>query len=143
MTPEELLGTPLLLARREEVRKELAGWFGDSFDRLEIAGTFNLILNAANMVRNGVGAALGFYIGNLSDELRFVPQMCIRDSSITAQEVGASITLFVGLIWFMVLIFGFLGVQAKILPAYWALFIIGIVVTTISTFIKNKYGIKE
>lgn len=55
------------------MRKELAGWFGDSFDRLEIAGTFNLILNAANMVRNGVGAALGFYIGNLSDELRFVP----------------------------------------------------------------------
>lgn len=73
VTPEELLGIPLLLARREEVRKELAGWFGDSFDRLEIAGTFNLILNAANMVRNGVGAALGFYIGNLSDELRFVP----------------------------------------------------------------------
>ena len=32
-----------------------------------------MILNAANMVRNGVGAALGFYIGNLSDELRFVP----------------------------------------------------------------------
>ncbi len=73
VTPEELLGIPLLLARREEVRKELAGWFGDSFDHLEIAGTFNLILNAANMVRNGVGAALGFYIGNLSDELRFVP----------------------------------------------------------------------
>ena len=29
VTPEELLGTPLLLARREEVRKELAGWFGE------------------------------------------------------------------------------------------------------------------
>lgn len=53
VTPEELLGTPLLLARREEVRKELAGWFGDSFDRLEIAGTFNLILNAPTWCATG------------------------------------------------------------------------------------------
>ena len=60
-------------ARREEVRRELASWFGDTFEHLEIAGTFNLILNAANMVRNHVGAALGFFMGNLSDELCFVP----------------------------------------------------------------------
>ena len=33
----------------------------------------NLILNTANMVRNHMGAALGFFIGNLADELRFVP----------------------------------------------------------------------
>ena len=71
--PEDLLGIPLLLARREEVRRELASWFGDTFEHLEIAGTFNLILNAANMVRNHVGAALGFFMGNLSDELCFVP----------------------------------------------------------------------
>ena len=71
--PEDLVGIPLLLSRREQVRRELAGWFGDCYERLEVAGTFNLILNAANMVRNGVGAALGFYIGNVSDELRFIP----------------------------------------------------------------------
>lgn len=71
--PEDLVGIPLLLSRREQVRRELAGWFGDCYERLEVAGTFNLILNAANMVRNGVGVALGFYIGNLSDELRFLP----------------------------------------------------------------------
>ena len=73
VTPRDLLNTPLLLSRREQVRRELAGWFGDCYERLEVAGTFNLILNAANMVRNGVGAALGFYIGNVSDELRFIP----------------------------------------------------------------------
>ena len=73
VTPEDLLGVPLLLARREEVQRELAGWFGDDFDKIEVAGTFNLILNAANMVRNRVGVALGFSLGNLSDELRFIP----------------------------------------------------------------------
>ena len=73
VAPQDLLGTPLLLAQREEVRRELSGWFGDTYEKLEIAGTFNLILNAANMVRNHVGVALGFYIGNLSDELQFIP----------------------------------------------------------------------
>ena len=73
VTPRDLLGIPLLLSRREEVQRELAGWFGDAFEKIEIAATFNLILNAANMVRNHVGAALGFFMGNLSDELCFVP----------------------------------------------------------------------
>ena len=73
VTPKDLIGVPLLLARREQVQKELASWFGDDFEKLEIAATFNLILNAANMVCNHVGVALGFLIGNLSDELRFVP----------------------------------------------------------------------
>ena len=73
VTPEDLLGVPLLLPRRERVQQELSGWFGDRFDRIEVAATYNLILNAANMIRNGVGAALGFLIGNLTDELKFVP----------------------------------------------------------------------
>ena len=73
VTPQDLLEIPLLLAKREEVRSELAAWFGEDYEKVEIAGTFNLILNAANMVRNHVGVALGFFIGNLSDELCFVP----------------------------------------------------------------------
>ena len=73
VTPEDLLGVPLLLPRRERVQQELSGWFRDQFDQVEVAVTYNLILNAANMIRNGVGAALGFLIGNLTDELKFVP----------------------------------------------------------------------
>ena len=38
-----------------------------------MAATFNLILNAANMVKNGVGAALCYDFGSLSDALTFVP----------------------------------------------------------------------
>ena len=60
ITPGDLENVPLLLSGRETVQRELASWFGESWDRLQIAATFNLILNAANMVRCGVGVALGF-----------------------------------------------------------------------------------
>ena len=73
VTPDDLLGIPLLLSGRETIRSELASWFGDAYEKIEIAATFNLILNAANMVRNGIGAALCFDLGNLSDEVTFVP----------------------------------------------------------------------
>ena len=73
VTPEDLIGTPLLMSRRQQVKDELASWFGDCFQRIELAGTFNLILNAANMVLHGVGAALGFYLADISEELRFIP----------------------------------------------------------------------
>lgn len=43
------------MSSREIVIHELASWFGDLFDQVEIAATFNLILNAANMVKNGLG----------------------------------------------------------------------------------------
>ena len=73
VTPKDLLGVPLLMSRRQQVKDEIAAWFGDDFERVEQAGSFNLILNAANMVLHGVGAALGFYLADISDELRFIP----------------------------------------------------------------------
>ena len=73
VTPGDLLGIPLLLSGRETIRSELASWFGDAYAKIEIAATFNLVLNAANMVKNGIGAALCFDLGNLSDEVSFVP----------------------------------------------------------------------
>ncbi len=73
VTPEDLEAVPLLCSGREGVQRELANWFGDRWERLEIAATFNLILNAANMVRCGVGAALGFDLNLAFDDLRFLP----------------------------------------------------------------------
>ena len=67
------MDTPLLMSGRERVRGELAAWFGDAYEKIEVAATFDLTLNAANMVKNGVGAALCFDLGNLSDALTFVP----------------------------------------------------------------------
>ena len=66
-------GVPLLMVRRELVKNELANWFGDSFDQLEIAATYNLIVNAAFMVEQGLGVALCFDLGAVFETLRFVP----------------------------------------------------------------------
>lgn len=73
VTPQDLLNTPLLIGRRELVQNELANWFGDVYDKADIAAHYNLILNAANMVKNGVGAAIGFDFDISYDALKFVP----------------------------------------------------------------------
>ena len=73
VTPKDLTGVPLLISGRETVRNELVGWFGDAYEKIEVAATFNLILNATNMVKNGVGAALCYDFGSLFDALTFVP----------------------------------------------------------------------
>ena len=61
------------LRRRRQVKDEIASWFGEYYEHVEVAGTFNLILNAANMVLHGVGVAMGFDLADISDELRFIP----------------------------------------------------------------------
>ena len=55
------------MSSRYQVVTELESWFGDQWNHLEVAGTFNLMLNAVNMVENGVGIAMGFDLGNLSE----------------------------------------------------------------------------
>lgn len=74
VSPTDLLGVPLIMVKRDLVRSNLANWFGDCFDALEIAATFTLLLNALSMVENGVGVALGFHlVKNMSDALCFIP----------------------------------------------------------------------
>lgn len=72
--PEDLLGIPLLMVKRELVKNELASWFGDYYEELQVAATYNLIINAAAMVKGGVGTALCFDLeANFYEDLRFVP----------------------------------------------------------------------
>ena len=73
VTPDDLRDIPLLMVRRELVRNELANWFGASYDQLEIAATYNLIVNAAFMVEQGLGVALCFDLGTVFENLRFIP----------------------------------------------------------------------
>lgn len=86
------MGVPLLLPRRERVQRELSGWFGDKFEQVEVAATYNLILNAANMIRNGVGVALGVLIGNLTNELKFIPlSPPMETGSVLGVEEGSDV----------------------------------------------------
>lgn len=71
--PADLAHTPLLIAKRNLVREELRRWFGSSFDSLELAGTYNLLYNAAVMAANGVGAVLCMEHDRAYENLRFIP----------------------------------------------------------------------
>lgn len=71
--PEDLLDVPVFLAQRALVKNEIEGWFGDYYDQIHIAGTFNLINNVAVMVENNIGAAFCFRLQNRIDNLEFIP----------------------------------------------------------------------
>lgn len=60
---KDLLEVPLLCSRQAMKRgssfNEFTSWFGEDFERLNIVATFNLIYNAALMVEEGLGCAVG------------------------------------------------------------------------------------
>lgn len=101
VTPQDLAGVPLLMVKRELVKNELSSWFGDYYDRLQIVATYNLIINAATMVKSRVGVALCFDLGAIYyDDLRFVPLApALRTGSVLVwkknQTMGESITHFI------------------------------------------------
>jgi DNA-binding transcriptional LysR family regulator len=70
---EDLIGIPLLMVKRPYLRNEMANWFGESFDQMEIASTYNLIYNAAMMVKDHVGVALCIELESQFDGLCFRP----------------------------------------------------------------------
>lgn len=59
VTPDDLAGIPLIMARRQSVRNELENWFGYDKEKLNIVSTCNLSHhNQSIMVESGIGVAL-------------------------------------------------------------------------------------
>ena len=75
ITPDDLINEPLIIAKRTAVQNELINWFNNSSEKLNIVATYNLILNAANMVKHQIGVVLCFNLNfdNLYQDLRFIP----------------------------------------------------------------------
>ncbi len=74
ITPKDLIGVPLIVAKRQSVRNELENWFGDDFDKIKIVSTLNL--SAANMcimVENGIGVAVTIETYYYGDNLCLIP----------------------------------------------------------------------
>lgn len=71
--PKDLVGIPIIISKRQLVQNELASWFGEYYDQMEIASTYNLAYNAAIMVENNVGVALCFHFENRFENLVFCP----------------------------------------------------------------------
>lgn len=58
VTAKDLSELPLILPRRMNVQNELASWFGDYYDSLNVIFTSNLSTNSAIMVSNGLAYSL-------------------------------------------------------------------------------------
>ncbi len=59
ISPSDLAGVPLIIARRQSVRNLLENWFGNVAEGMRIASTCNLShINQSIMVESGIGAAL-------------------------------------------------------------------------------------
>lgn len=73
ISPEDLVGTPLIIVKRPNLRNQLANWFGGYYEQMDIVSTYNLIYNAAIMVKNNVGAAMCIDLESKFDGLCFRP----------------------------------------------------------------------
>lgn len=58
VTAKDLSELPLILPRRMRVQSELASWFGDHYEYLNVLFTSNLSTNAAIMVKSGLAYAV-------------------------------------------------------------------------------------
>lgn len=72
--PDDLRPHPLLISWRDQVNEQIAAWFGEDFSQVKIAARYNLIVNAAIMVKHHVGVALCYDMGTaFYESLRLVP----------------------------------------------------------------------
>lgn len=58
VTAKDLADIPVIMPSRQKVLDEVASWFGNFYEKLQVIGTSNLSTNAALMVRSGLGYAL-------------------------------------------------------------------------------------
>lgn len=74
ITPEDLAGVPLIVAKRQSVRNVLENWFGQRAEKLWVASTMNLSHNNQSvLVESGMGVALTMEFPNNSEALCMRP----------------------------------------------------------------------
>ena len=60
ITPEDLIGQPLILSQQEETSHIISRWMNCDPARLNVAATYNLIFNASLLAEEGLGYTLSF-----------------------------------------------------------------------------------
>lgn len=71
--PLDLYDQPIMLSNRELIKNIIANWFGSLSDALHVVGNYNLLYNAAIMVRNRVGVAICIKLDCTYDDTVFIP----------------------------------------------------------------------
>lgn len=70
--PSDLEGISLVTGSRD-FHGELIGWFGELYDKLNIAAVGNLLYNEAMLVESGLDAVLCIQLNCTYENLRFIP----------------------------------------------------------------------
>ncbi len=70
--PEDLIGIPMLMSHRRLVQDEIKNWFGDLFDEINVFAVYDLLYNAAVMVRKKMGVMLSIELESKFDGLKFI-----------------------------------------------------------------------
>lgn len=73
VSPSDLLHAPLMVPNGNLIQGFIANWFGADFDDLHIVGRYNLLYNAAILVRNKIGAAVCIKLDCSYDDTCFIP----------------------------------------------------------------------
>lgn len=73
ITPSELINEKIVMTKRTIVQNAIAGWFDEDYEKLNIIETYNLMGNAALMVQQDVGIAIGLKRNCSYDGVRFLP----------------------------------------------------------------------
>lgn len=73
VSPSDLIAENVLLSNRGLVKDWIRRWAGAAFDDINIVGRYNLLYNAAVMVRNKIGAAICIELDCCYEGTCFVP----------------------------------------------------------------------
>lgn len=76
ITPQEMIGVPLMMSGRPDVQHLMADWAGVPVNELNVVGNFNLTFNVIPLVAHQVAAALmieGSISGRQPDDVKFLP----------------------------------------------------------------------
>ena len=73
VTPEDLAEFPLIMPQRQALRDTLENWFGDIYGEVKVFAVYDLLYNAAVMVRKKLGIVISIRLENRFDDLKFIP----------------------------------------------------------------------
>lgn len=89
VTVEDLAGQPIIGPRQGLKSGKMREWAGEALDRWDVAATYNLVLNGALMVEEGLGAAICY------DRLVRLP----ADGSLVFRPLDPPLASDVGVVW--------------------------------------------
>lgn len=73
ISPQDLIGIPLILPLGDFVESNIGKWFGEYASQIEIIAKGNLLYNEAMMAQSNIGAVIGIKLNCNYDGLRFIP----------------------------------------------------------------------